>query len=61
MAQVRVFTGPDKWLLQDTDGSAFWIDLWAVEAIAEVIRQVDNLGANYRVTLEELPEQPRTP
>jgi hypothetical protein len=52
MAQVRVFTGPDRWMIQDQEGQVFWLDFWAVEAIAKVIRQVDKLGDKYHVTLE---------
>jgi hypothetical protein len=39
-------------MLQDEDGETFWIDIWAVEAIACVIRQVDQLGDKYTCTLE---------
>ena len=51
---VRVFTGPDRWMLQDEDGNVYWVDLWAVEAIAQMIRHVDNLGARYKITLEPM-------
>jgi hypothetical protein len=52
MSHIRVFTGSDRWMIQDEDGHVFWLDIWAVEAIAKVIRQVDHLGDSYEVTLK---------
>jgi hypothetical protein len=52
MSHVRVHTGPDRWQLQ-TEEDIFWIDIWAVEAIAKVIRHVDDLGKKYDISLSE--------
>jgi predicted nuclease with TOPRIM domain len=41
-------------MLQDEDGETFYLDLWAIEAIARVIRQVDDLGSKYVITLESI-------
>lgn len=58
MAQVRVFTGDKQWLLQDEEGQSFWVDMWVVEAIAKVIRNVDTLGDKYAITLEKIEKDP---
>jgi len=49
---IQIHTGPDRWQLQ-TDEDVFWIDIWAVEAIAKVVRHVDKLGDVYSITLEK--------
>ncbi len=48
---VRVITGPDRWMLQ-TEDDVFWIDIWAVEAIARIIRHVEELGQGYDIVSE---------
>jgi hypothetical protein len=58
VAQVRVFTGDKQWLLQDEEGQSFWVDMWVVEAIAKVIRNVDTLGDKYAITLEKIEKDP---
>ncbi len=58
MSQVRVFVGPDRWMLQRPSGEIYWLDIWAIEAIAVVIRQVDDLGGAYKFTLESMDEDP---
>jgi hypothetical protein len=57
MAQVRVFVGPDRWMLQRPSGEIYWLDTWAIEAIAVVIRQVDDLGSAYKFTLESMDDE----
>ena len=50
MPHVRVHTGPDRWQLQ-TEDDIFWVEIWAIEAIAKVVRHVDDLGKEYDLTL----------
>jgi hypothetical protein len=53
-----VKTGPDRWQIDMNDGKggfrSGWIDFWIVEAIATVIRQIDNISK--RVTVELIVE-----
>lgn len=53
MSQVRVFTGPRRWSLQDAEGNIFYVDIWAIEAIAKTIRQIDSLGEEYDILITQ--------